>query len=132
LKREWRVGEKRLHEIGLPGRYNTLGEWRPMVYEGSTEWMDKEIQSLTSDPDVQGALFYIYCTAHHLIEFVVSGDIDLPYDNPVQFGTARYPVHISKCPQKDEWDPHLRIYDGWVFLHSLSVEEIERALYEIG
>jgi hypothetical protein len=27
LKDEWRVGDKRLYEIGLPGRYNKPGEW---------------------------------------------------------------------------------------------------------
>jgi len=31
ITEEWWVGDKRLYEVGLPGRYNKLGEWKPWV-----------------------------------------------------------------------------------------------------
>jgi hypothetical protein len=31
-KKEWRVGQKRLYEVGLEGRYNEIGHWRPLSY----------------------------------------------------------------------------------------------------
>jgi len=34
LRDEWRVGDKRLYEIGLQGRYNEIGEWKPLIYPG--------------------------------------------------------------------------------------------------
>ena len=32
LTHEWRIKDKRLYEVGLPGRYNKSGEWKPLVY----------------------------------------------------------------------------------------------------
>ena len=128
LRREWRVGARRLHEVGLPGRYNPLGEWRPIVYEGPTDWIDGEIADLSDDPDIRGALFYIYTTCHHVVEFVVRSDVNLPFDNAFEFGSVRYPVHLFKCEPQDDWDPNIRIYDGWVMLHAAEPSEIEQAL----
>lgn len=128
LKDEWRVGDKPLYEIGLPGRYNDLGEWRPLMYEGATESITREIQTVTSDPELQGALFYVQCTCHWVIEFALRANVDLPYDNAISFGTQRYPINLWKCPHQDNWDRNICVYDGWVRIHSPSVEEIEAAL----
>jgi hypothetical protein len=34
LQKDWLIGGKRLHELDLPGRYNPMGEWRPIVAPG--------------------------------------------------------------------------------------------------
>jgi hypothetical protein len=34
---EYRVNGKRLYEIGLPGKYNKLGEWKPIIYPGKSD-----------------------------------------------------------------------------------------------
>src|SRR5881227_3159579 len=33
---EWRIGDRPLYEVGLEGRYNAPGEWKPLVYPA--EW----------------------------------------------------------------------------------------------
>ncbi len=54
---EWKINGRRLCEVGLPGRYNTLGEWRILLHPGKTEKIQAEVQGLSDDPEVQGALF---------------------------------------------------------------------------
>lgn len=131
MKPEWRVGEKLLYEIGLPGRYNELGKWKPIIYEGSTETVDKRVRDLSDNPQVQGILFYMMCTGHRVIEFVVRATVDLPIEKPVMFGSVAHPVHIWKCPEPTDEHRNIRLYDGWVRLETGSVEEIEAALFRI-
>ena len=39
LKPAWRVSGKWLYEVGLEGRYNEPGEWKPLAYPGKyKEW----------------------------------------------------------------------------------------------
>lgn len=57
MRKEWRVGSKRLFEVGLRGKYNANGEWKPLIYEGPTEVIREEVLQLTNDRDVEGLLF---------------------------------------------------------------------------
>jgi hypothetical protein len=131
LKPEWRVGEKRLYEIGLPGRYNKLGEWKPIIYPGNADALIREAISSSEDKDVQGALFYIMSTGHRLIEFVVRTNIDMPSEW-VTFGET---LHLWKCSLPE--DPsdtgrNIRIYDGWVKLDSIDPDDIRHTIAMIG
>lgn len=127
LRDEWRVGDKRLYEIGLPGRYNKLGEWKPIIYPGNTDALQKEACSLSNDDDVQGALFYMMCTGHRVIEFVVRTTIELPIE-AVTIGSK---LHLWKCPPLEESSrlgQNFRLYDGWVELDSVDPESIRAAI----
>ncbi len=131
LKPEWRIGEKRLHEIGLPGRYNKLGEWKPIIYPGDADSLLREAFSQSEDRDVQGALFYIMSTGHRVIEFVVRTKIDMPSEW-VNFSET---LHLWKCPLPEEApysDRDIRIYDGWVKLDSIEPEDIRHMIALIG
>jgi hypothetical protein len=128
---EWRVGDKRLYEVGLPGRYNAPGEWKPLVYPGESQGLQKDVRSLSDDPDVQGSLFYMMCTGHRVIEFVVRTNIDIPL-NDFSFGEH---LHLFKCPPLE---PHSsqsgneRLYDGTYELDSIDGNSITFAIAMIG
>ena len=127
LTEEWRVGEKKLYEIGAPGRYNKLGEWKPLVYpqrkSNMTDRYQKKAVSLSKDEEIQGALFYIMCTGHQVVEFVVKADIELPWEDTV-FGNV---IRLWKCP-KLHVTQNCQIYDGTYYLNSFDPEEIRAAL----
>lgn len=131
LKPEYWVGDKRLYEIGLPGHYNEPGCWKPIIYPGKTEAIQQEISRISDDPEVQGSLFYMYCTGHRAIEFVIRTPIELPG----QHHRIGENIHIYICP-KLESDPHsdqnVTLYDGWIELESATPEEIKRAIATIG
>lgn len=131
LKPEWCVGDKRLYEIGLQGRYNKLGEWKPMVYPGSPDHLLQEVRSLAEDDDVQGALFYIFCTGHRIVEFVARTNIELPKEG-VTFGED---VHFWKCqPLREipETNQNVFVYDGWVEIGSVDADSIRLAIARVG
>lgn len=127
LTEEWRVGDKNLYEIGLPGRYNKLGEWKPLVYPQRKskiiDCLQKKALSLSNDKQVQGVLFYIMCTAHQAIEFVVKADMDLPWDDT----TIGEVMHLHKCSEPEKFQ-NFRIYDGTYYLQSCNPEEIEMGI----
>jgi len=128
---EYRVNGKRLYEIGLPGRYNKLGEWKPLIYPGKSDQLLQECAELSADPDVQGILFYLRVTGHKCIEFVLRTNMELPGQ---QTSTRTGAFHIWKCPTNADrhYSSHLRLYDCWVELESGTVEEIEVGLTNIG
>lgn len=130
LKDEWRVGDKRLYEIGLQGRYNVLGEWKPIFYPGEYEHLLKDARSLSDDPDVQGIFFYMMCTGHRVVEFVVRTKIELPKDS-LSFGKK---FHLWKCSPIDGSSPTEQndcIYDGWFELDSVDPEYIRSVIATI-
>lgn len=129
----WRIQGKRLHELGLIGRYNSLGVWQPILYPAEQEDLQvllKEVESMSSDPDVVGALFYIYATGFRTLEFVVRTNIDLPYE----MGTVGDRIHLWKCPvSTDQADgTGERLYDGWVQLDSVEAEDVRSAIAAVG
>jgi hypothetical protein len=126
----WRVGTQRLHEIGLPGRYNEMGEWKPILYPGSPDDLFEEVSALSPDANVRGTLFYIIATGHRAIEFVVRTPVDLPY----QSGTVNGEIHLWKCPPLDDvphTDHNVRVYDGWLSLKDIDPESIKYAIAKI-
>lgn len=125
LKREWRVGDKKLYQIGIPGRYNKFGEWKPIIYPGDVDKIENEIKKITENSDIQGILFYIYCTCHHVIEFFVKTPVDLPIKKYLNIGSK---FHLWKCPKIDDLSDQSLIYDGWFDLDRIDPDYIEAAL----
>jgi hypothetical protein len=128
LKDEWRIGDKRLYEVGLPGRYNKLGEWKPIIYPANSNQIQKEAMALSQDGDVQGSIFYMMCTGHRVIEFVVRTNVDLPS----RFGNLGGRYHFCKCPTLEGCDPGIKIYDAWVDLDRTDEAAIKHAIAMIG
>lgn len=126
MKPEWRVGNKLLYEIGLPDRYNIVGEWMPLIYPGeSGQWQTKAL-GLTEEERIQGVLFYIYCTCHWAIEFAAKLAVKLPEDYTKLPGN----VHLHRVKQGDDQRDFYNeyVYDGTMFLDGISVEEIQKGL----
>ncbi len=130
MKDEWRVGDKRLYEIGLQGRYNNLGEWKPIFYPGKSEQLSKDAESLSDDPDVQGILFYMMCTGYRVIEFIARTKIELPN----RFLGYAEKFNLWKCTPIDGSSPTEQndcIYDGWFELDSVGPEYIRSVIATI-
>ena len=126
---EYRVEGKRLYEIPLPGRYNKLGEWRPLIYPGDAKHLIKESQELSDDPDVQGVLLYLRLTGHRCIEFALRANLELPGEFT---GTESNDVLLWKCPPPDDpSNSNVRVYDGLFDLKTGDVEEIEQCLQSL-
>jgi hypothetical protein len=64
LKPAWRVSGKWLYEMGLEGRYNEPGGWKPLVYPGKSDVIQKEALDATDDERIQGVLFYMFATGY--------------------------------------------------------------------
>ena len=131
LRTEWHVGALRLYEIGLPGRYNELGEWKPIVYPGKPDVLLKEVSQLSEDLDVQGTLFYIMATGHRVIEFVVRISVELPHQS-FTFGKD---LHFWMCPLLDDQlhsGRNVRLYDGWYDVEETDPEYLRQAIANIG
>lgn len=132
LKNEWMVGEKKLYEIGLPGRYNVIGEWRPIeVAGGSPDDLARRCHEIAGDDDeVEGALFYIVCTGHRCIEFVAKTPIELPMKG-IKIGDK---MHLWKCDPL-EGNSHANsdyiIYDGYYQLDDIDPISIRSAIASI-
>lgn len=127
---EWRIDTTLMYELRLPGRYNKLGEWKPIIYPGNTNVLERKARSLSEDPDVRGALFYIYCTGYWVIEFVLSTTIKLPRET-VSFSDR---FHLWKClPLNGDSQSgnNIWIYDGWLELESIDPEYIKAAIASI-
>jgi len=125
LKQEWIVNGKPLWKIGLPGRYNKLGEWKPIVYPGKIQEIENRIKQQSDDYNIQGILFYIYTTCYHVIEFVVKTPIDLPIKNVLKIGNLFF---LWKCPPLENDHDQSLLYDGWLVLNSIEPEYLEAAL----
>lgn len=126
-RHEWRVGEKRLFEVGLPGRYNKLGQWKPIVYPGESNPLVNEALAFSRDDGIRGTYFYMLCTGHRVIEFAVRTNIELPREY-FRFGER---FHLWKCPPLDNnpsWSHNVHVYDGWFDLESTDPRSIQSAI----
>ncbi len=129
-RNEWMIGDKHLYEVGLPGRYNENGQWKPLIFPGDSKIIEKDLNSFSEDPDVKSALFYMRCTGHKVIEFVVRTNIELPWKNT----TFSDDFHLWKCsPIEDDkfCDPNICVYDGWIDIKDTEPEAIKSALLRI-
>ncbi len=131
LKPEWVVGEKRLFEIGLEGRYNKWGGVRPLFYPRGSEILLKEAQNIAKgDNTIAGILFYVMCTGHRIIEFVAKTPIEMP-SNSFSLGGR---MHLYKCEQSEESSHSAKdfiIYDGHYELTDLDPLSIRSAIASI-
>jgi hypothetical protein len=123
LASEWRVGDKPLYEMGLPGRYNRPGEWKPLVFPADWEPYMKKAREQSDRSEVQGALFYMFVTGHHAIEFVVRTNLELPHEL-VSFGAGR--VELQRVALSEPSNELM--YDGTIFGPSPNADAIEEAL----
>lgn len=120
---------------GVPGKYNVLGEWKPIVYPGSharVEHIVKDLVKDEKDKRVHGCLFYIVATCHHCIEFILKTRFDLPFETNTitgQFGV----LHMQKITLKNSSGSsfNYQVYDCTLGLNDISVESIKYALQAI-
>jgi hypothetical protein len=128
---EYRINGKRLFEVGLPGKYNQLGEWKPLIYPGKSDALVKEAADISQDPDVQGTFLYMLLTGHRCIEFVLRANLEMPGE---WTGTEGGKLYIWKCPTDgpEVTNKNMRIYDCWLELEGHSVADIEHGLAAIG
>lgn len=125
----WKVGEKHLFELGLKGKYNKTGEWKPLVFPGKTEQIEKEIKRFSSDPEIQAQYFYMFCTGYNVIEFVIAMNIELPMEDSI-FGEN---IYLHKCSDHEKHkDGNSCIYDCWLELDSIDADNIEYSIHSIG
>jgi len=123
-RREWMVGDKRLCEVGLAGRYNDVGYWKPLIHPGATDAIQQDVLQAAEDWRVRGALFYMYCTGYRGIEFAAKATLELPGDLRFPSGIELYKSHSDA--QEGVW-----IYDGWLELRDTKPETIIAALRDL-
>lgn len=129
MKQEWRIGDKELYEIGIPGRYNYPREWMPLVYPGNSERYKNKALDSTEDERIQGVLFYIFCTGHWAIEFVVKMAVKLPKKETTLPGGVQLELVPQKSPIKGMPDlDNEFIYDGTLYLDDSQIETIKKGL----
>jgi hypothetical protein len=133
----WMLRNKPFYEIGFPGRYNSIGEWKPIVYPGEAGEIQKRARTLTekeTDKRIEGCLFYIMATCHHAIEFVVKSNFAIPYDFvSASSGELRIQLNKVKMPDAiDKTNINTQVYDGTAFLPAIDPETIGDALDAIG
>ena len=121
LTAEWRVDGRPLYEVGLDGRYNAPGTWKPLVYPGAWDRYSKLATEASERPEVQGALLYCFLTGHRAIEFAVRTSVELPHD-VTSFGQGR--VELTKLPPVAGGQ---MLYDGTVRIASLEADAFEEA-----
>jgi hypothetical protein len=135
MKDEWRVAGKRLYEVGLPGRYNELGQWKPIIYPKGHDHLLAEARAVLADDDVRGALFYMLCTGHRVIEFVVHTTIDLPQTTiRVDSKEPINSLYLWKCDvdERTAIGQNFRLYDGWLEVTSIDPPFLKSAIAMIG
>jgi len=137
LKPMWMLNGRPFYEIGFPGRYNLVGEWKPIVYPGESNEIQKLVAEATKnekDKRIAGCLFYIIATARHAIEFVVRSNFEIPYDFlNSSAGDLKILLHKVKMPEaSDKANFNIQIYDGTVLLPNIDVDTIGDALDVIG
>lgn len=127
LKHEWVVGEKRLFELGIPGRYNRPGEWTPIVYPGDSGSLQKEaIKLAKGDEQTEGIYFYILCTGYWCIELAVKTTTDLPDKITGLPGD----VLLYKVEPDVKFQSEI-VYDGAYYLKDYKLETIQEGIQKI-
>jgi len=127
IKYEWMVGDKRLYEIGLKGRYNKLGEWKPIIFPGKVDKIQNEVKSISDDIEIQGILFYIVCTGYKVIEFVMKSPLNMPIEKVLCYDNMLF---IHKNEQLYDLQEDF-VYDCWFKVSDVDVKEIEKDINSI-
>jgi hypothetical protein len=125
LTDEWRIGGRALFEVGLEGRYNTPGEWKPLVYPAGWDRYSLRAKEASERPEVQGALLYMFLTGHHAVEFAVRTSVELPHEL-TSFGSGRLELFKVEPDVGRE-----TIYDGTAYVRKAEATAVEDALVGI-
>lgn len=121
LQRKWLVNGKTFREKNT--RYNPDCIWRPILFRGKSEEVIKETELESTDPDVQGCLFYIKCTGHESIEFVIKSDKEIFKGE--KFTSNKIQLVVCGVGKKNY------IYDGTYFVNSSNARLIKAGLNKI-
>ncbi|MFA6408411.1 MAG: hypothetical protein WCW36_03025 [Candidatus Paceibacterota bacterium] len=117
----------------LPRRYNPYGEWRPLLYFGNFDELDKQLREKlagNSDLKIRGCLQYMLATGLPVIEFLVKSDFIFPYpDNGTnhEFGH----LHMRKIQVvnlENNTAANSQVYDCSIEIPEVSIEAIENGL----
>ena len=123
----WFVGGKPFDEYGT--RYNISGYWKPIIFKRDSSKIQRKVQSISGDREIQGCLFYIYTTGHKAVEFVIKSDTELfrgeDYSRPIL--KRRKQLFIKKCLNEG----NSYIYDGTIYLNSADPGAIQSAIKRI-
>lgn len=122
LQYKWIINGKPFREKNT--RYNNLGVWRPIQFYGKSDEVLKEVRTQTTNKEIQGCLFYIKCTGHETIEFVVKSSAQLFEGKDMQKGKIR--MTLCDCSTSG-----LFIYDCSYFINSTKVSEISKGINRI-
>jgi hypothetical protein len=129
----WVYDNKPLFERGIKGRYNPIGEWRPIVYPGSSSYVSSEVHKRAKDnPDkrIEACLFYCIATCYHSIEFIVKTDIDLPFEYTTaesdEIGQLHF--HKVKIDVPSNSASNLVVYDCTLELKNIEIDTIKNSL----
>lgn len=117
----------------IPKRYNPYGEWRPLLYFGNFDELDKQLREKlvgNSDLRIRGCLQYMLATGLPVIEFLVKSNFIFPYpDNGTnhEFGH----LHMRKIQVvnlENNTAANLQVYDCSLEIPEVSIEAIEKGL----
>ncbi|QQG45567.1 MAG: hypothetical protein HYW89_01400 [Candidatus Sungiibacteriota bacterium] len=121
----------------IDGRYNTIGEWKPLIYVGDSSPIQREVRELCKnekDKRIDGCLFYIAITSHQVIEFVVVTNFEIPNDFiTTTVGKLKIELHKIAMPvPPNSHGYNTVVYDGTAYLLDHEIETIRDALDVIG
>ncbi len=141
LQPMWMYNGRPLYEFGVSGRYNKIGEWKPLVYPGESQLIYDKVQEMRNagvDDKIVSCFFYMMITCHHCIEFIVTGNFSLPDDySQMNFSSTNkekeFIMHINKIelPEVDNYSANLKVYDCTMQLPGIDTEDIKDALIAI-
>lgn len=117
----------------IPARYNPYGEWRPLLYLGDIDALDKKVRSMvTEDTDhrITGCLKYMLATGFPVIEFIVKGNFSTTYsDSGVSHDIGH--LHMRKIEVvnlENNTEANLQVYDCSLEIPEITIKAIEEGL----
>jgi len=140
LKHEYMVLDKPLYEIGLFGRYNNYGEWKPIEYEGSSDLLEARLKIFLEKEkeksdfyDLYGVFQYIMATGYHAIEFIVKANIEFPYElNRFNVGPNHFEMSLVEFGDSTSNSfKNMFVYDCSILLSDISIDNVRFALESI-
>ncbi len=140
MKNEYIVLDVPLYQIGLPGRYNFYGEWKPFVYDGDLDLLDARLLDLLKHErgkpdfyDLYGSFQYIMATCHYVIEFIVRTNIQFPYEiNHFNVGANKFEMKLVKFNEHiSNSFSNMFVYDCSIILDNISIDNVRLALESI-
>lgn len=124
--------KKILKYTDLKLRYNNVGEWKPLVFNGDINALGKEVDTLSKgeyDKRVYGALYYIKATTCNVIEFIVKTHFEIPSDFQ-QIGSQYGKIQLHKIAFTEDYFnvANIQVYDGTLELVGKEIDDIKNGL----